>query len=250
MSKWCWSTDKMIFLNTTAKWDDRARVVFIDTRKIARNYEERDKLPKRWWAVVSAAFIFNSLQGKCVALVQRTLDAKDNPGKWALIPAGGSENIIELRKPGLALEREAWEELKLYWTRARGKCVDPLSVSDNKTSNPFKIKDKANGKEYTEKGEIYKDKEGKQLFLMRTYLVKKPLETLMIFDGEMKDRHYLDRWIALVPLDKLDGIVKPFAIFKSKIKMKNTEIDLSGYQTPTLDWFRKYIKNNIDKIAS
>jgi len=54
-----------------------------------------------------AGYIFNyGNQGKCVALVQRTKEARDQAGKWALIPAGTSDCLREIKHPRAYLEEK------------------------------------------------------------------------------------------------------------------------------------------------
>lgn len=222
-----------MFVNTTAHLESTNRVV-IDTEIQARGYEERAKLPKPWWAVVSAAFLINSGKEKCVILVRRTPHV-DFGERWALLPAGGSDTVEELRHPGLTLERETREELRLYMDE---KEINPLKNSRLLTKNKIEIHDLSTGRTHQEIGVLHLT--DKQLFLMRIYELLLNLDDVVIYDGEQSEQGtYLDRLISVVPLSKLEGKVMPVNLFKSKKRQKTMEIDLSGYQTPTLDWLRK-----------
>ena len=220
----------------------------IDTRTIAINSIEGRNLHPLWLAA-SAAIIVHSDQGPCVLLVQRkgiTLHS----GKWALIPAGGSECIAELQRPSLVLKRELKEELKL--THKGEKICNPLEYMERLPLNQVVICDKASG-EVLEQGEII-PAQGQFIF-MQAYFLKLPLEELIIRDGEKGEfDNELDRVIAAVRVyDDLHSHVIPVKKFHSGVcSMNPLPIDLSGYQTPTLDWFRQYrhrIKNQVKNIS-
>lgn len=218
-------------------------IIKINSKVQAKNWEEvqeTDRLngPKSWWVIASAAFIFETTRGRYVALVERTPTLK-----WALIPAGTSDTVEELH-PWKALEREAQEELVLYRKNIGRTC--PLRESQILTKNKISVHDEANSKKYTGIGELYHEQvrvrgfPHKHWFLMRAYLVKAPLENLIICDGEKgRNREYLNRRIALVPLDSLEGKVEPLILYEKLEKVPKRKIDLTGYQTPTLEWLRE-----------
>ena len=218
----------------------------IDTRRLAINrVEGKDMHPL--WLAASAAIIVNSDQGPCVLLVQRK-GATLHSGKWALIPAGGSSCIKELRKPSLTLKRELKEELILCHNGE--KICNPLEYLELLPLEKVEIIDKGNGKN-TEQGEII-PAQGQFMF-MQAFLLDLPLEELKIQDGE-KDEFdkELDRVVAAVKVyDNLHGLVMPVAKFrKGKRSCKIQAMDLSGYQTPTLDWFRQYRHRIKDKLGA
>ena len=227
---------RKFYLKTTAF----PSIIEIDTSTIATNTIEGQDMHPLWLAA-SAAIIVNSDQGPCVLLVQRK-GATLHSGKWALIPAGGSECIAELRDPSIALKRELKEELKL--THKGKKICNPLEYLDLLPLKDVVIYDRANG-EVTDcepiKGEII-PAQGQFIF-MQAYLLRLPLEELRIKDGE-KDEfdNELDRVVTAVRVyNDLHGLVMPVAKFRSRERScEQQAIDLSGYQTPTLDWFRQY----------
>jgi len=236
------SGENPVFLKTPAvRIGD---IIKINSKVQAKNWaevQESDRLhgPKSWWVIASAAFIFETSRGRYVALVERIPKLK-----WALIPAGTSDTVEELRHPWKALEREAQEELILYRKNIGRIC--PLGESQLLTTNKISVYDEANGKRYTGIGELHHGQVRvggvpiNHWFLMRAYLVEAPLENLIICDGETwENGEYLNRRIALVPLDSLEGEVEPLALDEKLEKVPKRKIDLTGYQTPTLEWFRE-----------
>jgi len=219
----------------------------IDTNRQATNrVEGKDKHPL--WLAASAAIIVNSDQGPCVLLVQRK-GATLHSGKWALIPAGASECLAELRDPRLALVRELKEELKL--THNGKKICDPREYLIPLPLNDVVIFDRAYGgaTDCKLKGEII-PAQGKFMF-MQAFLLDIPLEELKIKDGEKDELDKeLDRVVAAVKVyDDRHGRVMPVAKFRNGKRSCETQaIDLSGYQTPTLDWFRQYRHRIRDKL--
>ncbi len=221
----------------------------IDTRRLATNrVEGKDMHPL--WLAASAAIIINSDQGPCVLLVQRK-GATLHSGKWALIPAGASECLAELRDPRIALKRELKEELKL--THNGKEICDPCKHLKLLPLNKVVIYDRADGEATDCKpigGEII-PAQGQFMF-MQAFLLDLPLEELKINDGEKDEfNKELDRVVAAVKVyDDLHGLVMPVARFrKGKRSCEKQAIDLSGYQTPTLDWFRQYRHRINDKLS-
>lgn len=219
------------FLKTRAKPGS----VVIDTTVLAESWDEGKDLRPLWHAA-SAAFIVDSDHGPCVILVRRSGDTEFTE-KWALLPAGGSQTIEELRRPSITLEREGREEL-LIW-RLDGSPVDAFEESVPYKFPKVRIFDEATGEEVWEEGEVIPTKS--QFLFMKAYKLKPRLEEIVIQDGEMRGDKPLDREIAVVRVDDdLHGKVMPVAMFRRRKRNESEEIDLSGYQTPTLDWFRDY----------
>ena len=103
----------------------------------------------------------------------------------------------------------------------------------------MRIFDEAIGEEVWEEGEVIPTKS--QFLFMKAYKLKPRLEEIVIQDGETWNDKPLDREVAVVRIDDdLHGKVMPVALFRSRKKNESEEIDLSGFQTPTLDWFRDY----------
>ena len=48
---------------------------------------------------------------------------------------------------------------------------------------------------------------------------------------------------ALVPIDKLMGIVCPVKMYQGKKEIAVRDIGLSSFETPTLEWFRDIAEN-------
>lgn len=176
----------------------------------------------------------------CVLLVKRKGDTIHS-GKWALIPAGGTDCVKELLKPSLAVERELNEELKLCHN---GKQIGiPFNHVQPLPITCIEIVDIAISTNNKEQGELI-PAQGQFIF-MQAFLLEFPLEELKIKDGEDDEfGNLLDREIVAVRIcDDLHGKVKPVAKFRSgKPSPEPFTIDLSGYQTPTLNWFRQYHK--------
>lgn len=219
------------FLKTRA----RPGSVIIDTTVVAKSWDEgRDLRPL--WHAASAAFIVDSVHGPCVILVRRS-GVTEFTERWALLPAGGSQTIEELRRPSITLEREGMEEL-LIW-RLDGSPVDVFEESVPYEFPKVRILDEATGEEFWEKGEVIPTKS--QFMFMRAYRLKPRLEEIVIQDGETHGDKPLDRLIAVVRVnDDLHGKVMPVAMFRSRKRIEPEEIELSGFQTPTLDWFRDF----------
>jgi len=219
-----------VFLKTSA--EKIGDIFHINSRITAKTLDEMKRLENPW-IITSAAFIFKTSREYYVALVERIPEHK-----WALIPAGASNSIEELRQPGLALEREAQEELVIYKNGVR---VCPLKISRLLTVEKIMVHDEANGETYVDVGEVWQSPYRRgEWFLMRCYLMLCDWKELLFSDGEKDEKilEYLNRRIALVPVDRLDGKVTPLAIYKNLRKLPPEEIDLRGYQTPTLEWFR------------
>ena len=103
----------------------------------------------------------------------------------------------------------------------------------------MKILDKAIGEEFWEQGEVIPT--AAQFLFMKAYRLIPSLDEIIIQDGEMHGDKLLDRLVAVVRItDDLHGKVLPVAMFKGRKRIGLEKIDLSGYQTPTLDWFRDY----------
>lgn len=229
--------EKTEFLKTRAKPGS----VIINTTVVAESWDEGKDLHPLWHAA-SAAFIINSNQGPCVILVKRSGDT-DFTEKWALLPAGGSQSIEELRQPSITLEREGREEL-LIW-RLDGSPVDIFEESIPYKFDKVRILDEATGEEFWEEGEVIPTKT--QFLFMRAYKLKPHLEEIVIQDGEMWGDKPLDRLVAVVKVhDDLHGKVMPVAMFRSRKTIEPHEIELSGFQTPTLDWFRGFRRSRIE----
>jgi len=219
------------FLKTRAKPGS----VIIDTNVIARSWEEAKDIRPLWHAA-SAAFIVDSNRGLCVIIVKRSGDTEFTQ-KWALLPAGGSQSVEGLRKPSITLEREAREEL-LIW-RLDGTPVDIFEESTEYWFPKVKILDEATGKEIYEHGEVIPTQT--QFLFMKAFRLHPKLEEIIIQDGEKHGEVLIDRLVAVVKItDDLHGKVLPVVLFRGRKRLHPWEIDLSGYQTPTLDWFRDY----------
>ena len=210
--------------------------ISIDTRDIARNSDERKKLKPPWWVIGSAAFLFTINGTETVALVQRTHNVSD-PCRWALIPAGVADCVCELKHPGELIIREANEELKIY---QKGHWVSPFHVSTLISENKVSIYDEFTEETYQDVGHVFTH--GKKAYFLRVYRIKDDLEDFILYDGE-KDENGKDlkRVIALVPIEKLHGIVLPLKMYQGKNEIEPREIGLTKYETPTLKWFRKHV---------
>jgi len=223
------------FVKTVAKID--GNVVTINTSKnnLGWGYEGQERLPKPWWTVVSTAFIFETPEGPCVTLVKREGKTRHS-GKWALLPAGATDNICELLHPEEAMYREIEEEFVLFHN---GKQVDPMEFSVLLTKGRVEIRnEKAPSRNNKTSGELY-IKDGR-VYLIRAYKINLQLDQVIIYDGEEDPcGNPFDRLVAIVPLDKLNNQVMPVALFKSKKRHNPRLIDLSCYQTDTLEWLRE-----------
>jgi len=227
-----------VFLKTAA--EKIGDVFHINSRITAKTLDEMKRLENPW-IITSAAFILEASGDYYVLLVERVPERK-----WALIPAGASNSVEELRQPGLALEREAQEELVIYRNGVR---VCPLKISRLLTVEKIMVYDEANGETYVDVGEVWRNPRRRgEWFLMRCYLMLCDWRELIISDGEKDEEthEYLNRRVALVPINRLDGKVTPLAVYKGLRRLQSEEINLNGYQTPTLEWFRtrsqSYIK--------
>ena len=221
----------LVFLKTAA--EKKGRIFYINTNLRATSKLEVERL-KNEWIIVSAAFLVEAAGKLCVVLVERVPELK-----WALLPAGASGTVEELRHPSIALEREAQEELVLF---RNGMRVCPIEVSRMIMSNDVRevtVHDEANGKSYVDIGEVWKH--GRKWFFMRCYLIECDWRELHFCDGEKDEfaKKYLNRRVALVPVDSLHGEAKPLAVYRGLKKISSGKIDLSGLQAPTLEWFRK-----------
>ena len=226
------------FVKTTASIDVENNIVTINTSKenLGWGYEGQQRLLKPWWVNVSAAFIFETPDGPCATLVRRVGETRHS-GKWALLPAGTTDNVCELLHPEEALYREIEEEFHII---KDGKCIDPMKHSnllkkEKVTIINIKLPERTN----KTCGEIYQ--RNGQVYLIRVYKVNLCLDDVIIFDGEEgPNGKSLDRLVAIVPLNKLkEEQVKPVAVFKSKKRFepaRTREIYLSGEKTDTLQW--------------
>lgn len=183
------------------------------------------------WAIASAAFIFKTPQ-PCVILVKRKGKTRYS-GKWALI-AGATSCKKEWRHPSKAVRREAREELILI---KNGKKINLLCSSKLLTNNIVKIIDNKTGDIFKDKGELFAFEN--EVLFMQIYLVNISTKNIVLEDGELHKGKLLNRLVALVPINNLQGRVMPHKLFQCGKEIGKREIDLSNYQTPTLDWFRK-----------
>ena len=102
------------------------------------------------------------------------------------------------------------------------------------------IVDDFDGKKYHAYGEFFEW--NKVLFLIGTFVSDRvfELEKFCVFDGEKREEDYLHRDVALLPYNsRLEGIVTPLARYKYGKHNEKLDIDLEGYQTPTLEYLRK-----------
>lgn len=224
------------FVKTTASIDDENNIVTINTIKenLGWGYEGQQRLLKPWWAIVSAAFIFETSEGPCATLVRRVGDTR-NSGKWALLPAGTTDNVYELLHPEEALYREIEEEFNITY---KGWCKDPMEVSELLTTKKVTIINTKLPERNETYGELYQ--RNGRAYLIRAYKVNLCLDDVIIFDGEEgQNGKSLDRLVAVVPLSKLKGWVMPVNVFRSRRRVEPRLIDLSGCQTDTLEWLRE-----------
>ena len=209
-------------------------IIHIDTDIIITDKRARKKIGLAW-GVVSAVFEIQTDKGTLIPLVRRS-KCTTNALKWALLPSGGIDTICELRCPNRAMEREIFEELRLY---QNFEYVYPLTFhhEDSKVI----IHDKAVDKKFHAYGELFKWCH--TLFLIATFKSEKvfTLDNFVVFDGEKnEDDKFLHRDVALIRSDSpLDCKIKPVASYKCGKRKDNSCIDLSGFQTPTLEYLRK-----------
>jgi len=107
------------------------------------------------------------------------------------------------------------------------------------TMEKIQVYDEANGETYVDVGEVWQSPRRRgEWFLMRCYLMLCDWKELLFSDGEKdeKTHEYLNRRIALVPIDRLNDKVVPLALYRNLKRIPPEEIDLRGYQTPTLEW--------------
>lgn len=170
-----------------------------------------------------------------MAVVQRTHNVTD-PCRWALIPAGVADCVCELRHPGELIIREANEELKICHN---GEWVSLFHVSKLISENEVSIYDEFTEETYKEIGEVFTHE--KKAYFLRIYRIKDDLGDFFLYDGEKDEEgvNYLDRVIALVPIENLHGIVLPLKMYQGQEEIKPREIGLTKHETPTLKWFRK-----------
>lgn len=157
--------------NVTATLEDEKTVV-INSNIFADNSEKREALPQPWWATVTAAFVFDDR----IAVVKRSGNTV-YANCWALIPAGTSDRIEEVR------------------------IENPIEYSTLLTKSKMRVVDKANNQVYEDCGELFMS--DRQLFFARVYQFDIPLETLRICDGELHKGKPLNREVRLVSLDEL-----------------------------------------------
>jgi len=219
------------------------------TIKTDNAFTDRDKAEfnQPIWQASSAAFLIPTREhGHCVILVKRS-ENTGNSGKWACLPAGGCNNLDELRNPELTLYREGIEELLIIWEESE---INPFSFGVLRPMDDIEIYDETTGKITCVEGEIHLSREG-QFQFMQAYNLPIPLdEDIIIKDGEVwvdpetKEEIELDRLIAVVPITDLESTqARPVAMYKSGALIEDPpSIDLSGYQTPTLEWLRWYVK--------
>lgn len=213
-------------------------IVHIDTDIIITDKRARKKLGLAW-GVVSAVFEIQTDKGTVIPIVRRS-KCTTNACKWALLPSGGIDSICELRHPNRAMEREIFEELRLY---QNFEYVYPLIFhhEDSKVT----IHDKAVDKKFQAYGELFKWCH--TLFLIATFKSERvfTLDSFVVFDGEKnEDNKFLHRDVALLDIDSpLDCKVKPVARYKCGKRKANSCIDLSGFQTPTLEYLRSKKKS-------
>ena len=103
------------------------------------------------WGAVSAVIRIETEEGIVIPIVKRSDDAPDNPSKWALLPAGGIDNVDELRCPNFAMEREIWEEVRIYQDN---EYYYPLLFSHE--NSEIEIFDEANEEKYHGYGEFFR----------------------------------------------------------------------------------------------
>ncbi len=214
------------------------KIVHIDTDIIITDKRERKKLGLAW-GVVSAVFEIQTDDCIVIPLVRRSNDTT-NACKWALLPSGGIDSKEELRCPNIAMKREINEELWLYHNY---KDVDLLTFTPKDAK--VIIYDKAVDKKFSANGEFFKW--CYTLYIIETYQSKKKftLDSFIVFDGEENKDKLLNRDVALLNIDSpLDCKVKPVARYKGGKRIKdNSCIDLSGFQTPTLEYLRSKKKS-------
>jgi hypothetical protein len=199
------------------------------------------------WGVASAVFEIKTDKGIVVPIVKRTFETQ-HPNEWALLPAGGIDTTLELRHPNIAMNREIIEELILF---ENGEYVNPLdSFNFVLEKSKVIINDEANGKKYYAYGEFFEHE--KKLFLIGTYRSKKvfKLEDLIVFDGEKKGIKYLNRKVALIPVNSnLYGektpVVARYQGCKHCKQFDKYYIDLSASETSTLEYLRKKWKKKL-----
>ena len=154
---------------------ESVRKVKFDTSKEAYNKDELRDVPEPHWALAFGGYIFDYRDSKknrnCVALVQRT----DNK-KWALIPAGVSDNLCEIKYPEELLKRETYEELIICEGQER---VD-LQEAKLLTTSKIEIVDAKTNRKYTANGELYQAYDN--IFLAQAYHVEKEVDGLVFYD--------------------------------------------------------------------
>ncbi len=210
--------------------------ISINTRNVAQNSDKRKELATPWWVIGSAAFLFTVKGTETVALVQRTHNVSDCC-RWALIPAGVADFVCELRNPSKVIIREGNEELKIC---QKGEWVSPFNVSTLVSENKVSIFDESTEETYQDVGHVFTH--GKKAYFLRVYKMHDNLEDFILYDGEKtEDGKDLNRVIALVPTDKLNGFVLPLKMYQGKKEIEPREIGLTKYETPTLKWFRENV---------
>ena len=205
-----------------------------------------------FWQASAAAFLIPTREyGHCAILVQRSPNT-GNAGKWACLPAGGCDNLEELRNPEITVHREGIEELLISWD---GRELNPLQFAVLRPMDEIEIYDETTGEITSVTGEIHLSREGQFLFI-QAYNLGIPLdEDVIIKDGEewvsdTGEVTKLDRLVTVVPINKLESNnVTPVAMFKSGKRIETPPtINLSGYQTPTLEWLRWYVLRKKDLL--
>ena len=196
----------------------------IDTSQLTNGWQH-EQYPL--WHAAGAAFLIESNQGTCIILVKRT-SSYPYKDKWALIPAGAADTAHELRYPGDTVEREGREELIITRDNAP---IQLFKESELLTRTMVKIIE--GGQTFYSYGEITPAKE--QYMFMQAYKLRPRLEEVTIRDGDH------NRLIAVVKIsENFRGVVMPVAMFKDNVRIRPELIDLHGYQSPTLEWWRGY----------
>lgn len=224
--------------------EGRKKVVF-DPSKKAYNDIELINVPKPHWALAFAGYILDySKNRNCVALVERVKDCK--PDRWALIPAGVSDNLCEIKHPEELIRRETYEELIIH--EGENRIFLEEVEKDLLTSSQIEIVDAETNKKYHAKGELYPTCDS--IFLAQAYHVKMNIDHLTFRDGE-SDSHgkLLHRKIALVDVKNLFGRVQSIETFECGNKLGKRKIDLTeGKSAPSLRWFRESSKIFLNKL--
>jgi len=208
----------------------------LDTSTTINEITLRQHLKPPIWGSVCAPTYFETPLGTCIALVQRIGDVP-NSGKWAVWCAGGIESTEELMHPDLALQREIEEEINIYY--ADEKITNRLVMYPISEREVF-INDNFGRYGRVIKGELFEH--NGVIFYIVEYTVDDSMDyfhELTLFDGEIYNGKQLDRKVALVPVDEdFNGVVNPAVVYQGMNRQPNDAINLTGYQTPTMEWLR------------